>query len=102
MPAKEKRGEMKNPSSRSDAGEEGAANGKKSLKTVTDPVEGLAALPELPASERVFKTDGDIRVPFRRISVGAGGPPIDVSDPAGPRAGDRPAGLAKLGRSLVG
>src|SRR5580765_6273073 len=96
MPAKEKRGEMKNPGSTSDAGEERAANGKRSLKTVTDPVEGLAALPELPASERVFKTDGDIRVPFRRISVGADEPPVEVYDPAGPRVADLHQGLPKL------
>ena len=62
-------------------------NGKRSLTTVVDPVEGLEALPELPASERVYLTDGEIRVPVRRISVGAGEPPVDVYDPAGPRAG---------------
>ena len=73
-----------------------AANGKRSLATVVDPVEGLEALPELPASERVFLTDGDIRVPVRRINVGAGEPPVDVYDPAGPRAADLRAGLPKL------
>jgi hypothetical protein len=60
MPAKEKRGEM------------------KKLTTISDPVEGLQPLEELPASERVYKTDGDIRVPMRRIQVGGGEPPVDV------------------------
>jgi phosphomethylpyrimidine synthase len=73
-----------------------AANGKRSLTTIVDPVEGLETLPELPASERVFLTDGDIRVPVRRISVGAGEAPIDVYDPAGPRAIDPRVGLPKL------
>ena len=71
-------------------------NGKRSLTTVVDPVEGLEPLPELPASERVFLTDGDIRVPVRRISVGAGEPPVDVYDPSGPRAADLHVGLPKL------
>ena len=46
-------------------------NGKRSLTTIVDPVEGLETLPELPASERVYLTDGEIRVPVRRISVSA-------------------------------
>ncbi len=72
-------------------------SGRRSLPTIeADPVEGLAALPELPASERVFLTDGDIRVPVRRISVGAGEPPIDVYDPAGQRSVDPHVGLPKL------
>ncbi|HEY7374351.1 MAG TPA: phosphomethylpyrimidine synthase ThiC [Polyangia bacterium] len=70
--------------------------GKRSLTTVADPVEGLQPLAELPASERVFREDGDIRVPVRRISVGAGEAPVDVYDPAGPRAADLRAGLSKL------
>ena len=72
-------------------------NGRRALPTVgVDPVEGLAPLPELPASERVFLSDGDIRVPVRRISVGAGEPPIDVYDPAGQRSVDPHQGLPKL------
>jgi phosphomethylpyrimidine synthase len=72
-------------------------SGRRSLPTIeADPVEGLAALPELPASERVFLTDGDIRVPVRRISVGGGEPPIDVYDPAGQRSVDPHVGLPKL------
>ena len=71
-------------------------NERRSLVTVVDPVEGLAPLPELPGSERVFLTDGDIRVPVRRITVGGGEPPIDVYDPAGPRTADLHQGLPKL------
>jgi phosphomethylpyrimidine synthase len=80
------------------SGSDGSGGGgRRSLPTIeVDPVEGLAALPELPASERVFLTDGDIRVPVRRISVGAGEPPIDVYDPAGQRAVDPHVGLPKL------
>ena len=78
------------------SGTTGGPTGKRSLATVVDPVEGLEALPDLPASERAFLTDGDIRVPVRRISVGAGEPPVDVYDPAGPRTADLHVGLPKL------
>jgi phosphomethylpyrimidine synthase len=78
------------------AGSTSAGNGRRSLTTVVDPVEGLEALPELPGSERVFVNDGDIRVPMRRISVGAGEPPVDIYDPAGPRSADLRVGLPKL------
>src|SRR6266498_1766945 len=73
-----------------------AGNARRSLTTVVDPVEGLEALPELPGSERVVVTDGDISVPMRRISVGGGEPPVDLYDPAGPRSADLRAGLPKL------
>src|SRR5262245_4344787 len=73
-----------------------SSKGKRSLATIVDPVEGLQPLGVLPASERVFREDGDIRVPFRRISVGAGEAPVDVYDPSGPRAADLRAGLPKL------
>jgi len=68
---------------------------------VDDPVDGLAPLGELPASERVFLTDGDIRVPVRRITVGAGEAPVDVYDPAGPRGVDPHLGLPKLRQSWI-
>ena len=93
---------MKKPGSASGGGGENGGggtktvNGKRSLTTIADPVEGLQTLPELPASERVFLSDGDIRVPVRRISVGAGEPPVDVYDTSGPRGGDLHAGLPKL------
>src|SRR6202142_1668822 len=71
-------------------------NGGRALPTVEDPVEGLVAFPEFPASERVFLSDGDVRVPVRRISVGGGEPPIDVYDPAGQRSVDPHHGLPRL------
>src|SRR5450432_302541 len=71
-------------------------NGTTRLPTIDDPVEGLKPLPELPGSERAFLSDGDIKVPVRRISVGAGEPPIDVYDPAGQRGVDPHLGLPKL------
>src|SRR6266498_189398 len=78
------------------SGSTSAGGGRRSLTTVVDPVEGLEALPELPGSERVVVTDGDISVPMRRISVGGGEPPVDLYDPAGPRSADLRAGLPKL------
>jgi phosphomethylpyrimidine synthase len=68
---------------------------RRVLPTIDDPVEGLAPLPELPGSTRAFLTDGDIKVPVRRIEV-AGEPAIDVYDPAGPRGIDPHLGLPKL------
>ena len=69
--------------------------GRRVLPTIDDPVEGLKPLTELPGSTRAFLTDGDIKVPVRRIEV-AGEPPIDVYDPAGPRGVDPHVGLPKL------
>jgi phosphomethylpyrimidine synthase len=77
-------------------GQVGEIGKLRKLQTVEDPVDGLAPLPELPASERVFLTDGEVQVPVRRITVGGGEAPIDVYDPAGPRAVDLHAGLPKL------
>ena len=80
--------------------------GKRGLPMVEDPVDGLAPLGELPGSERAFLTDGELQVPVRRITVGAGEAPIDVYDPAGPRNVDparRPAqAAAALDRPPVG
>ena len=53
----------------------GGANGtkKKGLPTIAvDPVEGLSPLADLPASEKVYLEDGDLRVPVRRITVDGG------------------------------
>jgi phosphomethylpyrimidine synthase len=80
---------MKNGSETNGGGE------RRLLPTIDDPVEGLAPLPELPGSTRTFLTDGEIKVPVRRIAV-AGEPPIDVYDPAGPRGVDPHLGLPKL------
>jgi phosphomethylpyrimidine synthase len=77
-------------------------NGKTAtaLKTVgADPVEGLAAMAEFPASERVFVSDPafpDIRVPVRRIEIGAGEPALDVYDTFGPRVVNLHQGLPRL------
>ena len=56
---------------------------------------------ELPASARVWKTDGTVRVPFRRISLGGGEPPLDVYDTSGPREVDPDAGLPQLRRPWI-
>jgi phosphomethylpyrimidine synthase len=84
---------MKNGSETNGGGVEG---GRGKLRTIDDPVEGLAPLPELPGSSRAFLIDGELKVPVRRIAVGAGEPAIDVYDPAGPRGVDPHIGLPKL------
>ena len=90
-----KRGQMSDGNGTPGSGSGGAVRG--GLRTISsDPVEGLAPMPELPASERQFLTDGELQVPVRRITVGGGEPPIDVYDPAGPRAADLHVGLPKL------
>src|SRR6267154_2021099 len=62
-----------------------------------NPGEGLAPLEELPASERVYLQDGELRVPVRRITVDGGAePPLDVYDTSGPRTVDLHQGLPKL------
>jgi phosphomethylpyrimidine synthase len=55
-----------------------------------DPVE------DFPASTRVFKTDGQVHVPFRRIALASGEPPVEVYDTFGPRALDLRSGLPTL------
>ena len=90
MPAKGKRDEMSSSKSHGSNGNGAGGNGKRALPTITtDPVEGLAPLDELPASERAYLTDGDLRVPVRRITVDGGAePPLDVYDTSGPRTVD--------------
>jgi len=51
---------------------------------------------EFPASRRVYKSDGDIRVPFRRIEVSENEAAIEVYDTSGPTIGDVRQGLPKL------
>ncbi|HTA20727.1 MAG TPA: phosphomethylpyrimidine synthase ThiC, partial [Polyangia bacterium] len=77
-----------------------AQNGKRLATITSDPVEGLTPLGELPASERVYLTDGDLRVPVRRVTV-TDGPDgqtstLDVYDTSGPRTIDLHQGLPKL------
>jgi len=72
-------------------------NGKRLVTITSDPVEGLTPLGELPASERVYLSDGDLRVPVRRVTVADGAePPLDVYDTSGPRTVDLHKGLPKL------
>jgi phosphomethylpyrimidine synthase len=69
---------------------------KKKLTMAVDPVADVAPLEDFPASTRVYREDGDLRVPVRRIAVGGGAPPLDVYDTFGPRAEDLHRGLPKL------
>jgi phosphomethylpyrimidine synthase len=76
----------------------GGGGRSEKLKTINDPVEGLVPLAELPGSSRAFLTDGELKVPVRRIAVGSGpsAEVVDVYDPAGPRGVDPHVGLPKL------
>ena len=49
-----------------------------------------------PASTRVFRTDGEIQVPFRRIALSAGEPAVEVYDTSGPRGVAGGQGLPEL------
>ena len=97
MPAKGKRAHGRRLGRTATA--EAATGGKRALPTITqDPVEGLAPLDELPASERVYLTgrrSARARAPHhgRRRRPR---PPLDVYDTSGPRAGDLHEGLPKL------
>ena len=66
-----------------------------------DPGGGVPPIDDFPASERVWKADGAIRVPFRRITLGGGEPPVDVYDTFGPRSVDLRQGLPKLRESWI-
>src|SRR3569623_1041047 len=81
-------------------GDDVTTPGRRGLKTVGEaPVDGLAPLGNIPASERVYREDPghpDIRVPVRRIHLSAGEPPVDVYDTFGPRTTDLTKGLSKL------
>jgi phosphomethylpyrimidine synthase len=77
-------------------GEPDGIAAKSTLPVADDPVGGLTPLEDFPASTRVFKTDGDVRVPFRRVAVTSGEPPIDLYDTFGPRVVDLHEGLPKL------
>ncbi|HEY0709347.1 MAG TPA: phosphomethylpyrimidine synthase ThiC [Polyangia bacterium] len=63
----------------------------------TPPKSTLRPLDEdLPASQKVFVSDGDIRVPMREIAVSGGEPPVRVYDTTGPQGHDVLLGLPKL------
>ena len=49
-----------------------------------------------PASTRVYRTDGEVRVPFRRIALAAGEPPVEIYDTSGPSSVAPGHGLPKL------
>jgi phosphomethylpyrimidine synthase len=70
--------------------------GKRLNVAPVDPVADVAPLGDFPASERIFKEDGELRVPARRIEVSAGEPAVEVYDTFGPRAQDLHQGLPKL------
>jgi phosphomethylpyrimidine synthase len=75
----------------------GNVTGKKSLPvTTSDPVADVAALPDLPASKKVYVEQDGLLVPFREITVSGGEPPLRVYDTSGPRHDDPHLGLPRL------
>ncbi|HUQ05254.1 MAG TPA: phosphomethylpyrimidine synthase ThiC [Kofleriaceae bacterium] len=76
---------------------------KRTLPTVptTDPVADLSPVEALPASEKVYVEDGDLRVPMRRIHLSGGEPSFDVYDTSGPENHDLHQGLPKLRKAWI-
>jgi len=74
-------------------------NGHKNghgLPQVENPVEGLTPVDWFPNSTKVYKEVDGLRVPFRRIELSGGEPPLDVYDTSGPHGHDIHKGLDKL------
>ncbi|MCA9712135.1 MAG: phosphomethylpyrimidine synthase ThiC, partial [Myxococcales bacterium] len=71
---------------------------KGRLAVASPETKQVAILPPLrehfPSSERVY--EGELRVPFRRIELGGGEPPLQVYDTTGPEGCDPRQGLPKL------
>jgi phosphomethylpyrimidine synthase len=76
---------------------------KRTLPTVSgpDPVADLTPVEGLPASEKVYVEDGELRVPVRRIHLSGGEPPFDVYDTSGPSNQDLHQGLPKLRKAWI-
>jgi phosphomethylpyrimidine synthase len=64
--------------------------------TVEDPVAGVEAPGWFPSSQKLYQEGRGLRVPFRRIAVGGGEPPLDVYDTSGPQGHDMHKGLPRL------
>ncbi len=89
---------------KNDHGTPGPSGGSASTTSGKAPapgVDGLAPIQDFPASTRVFKTDGHVKVPFRRIALAGGGPPVEVYDTFGPRSVDLRQGLPRLRQPWV-
>jgi phosphomethylpyrimidine synthase len=101
MPAKESEAAMGSNGHAGKGNGRGAGLGGLPVVSV-DPVEGLEPLSELPASQRVYRADGELLVPVRRIEIAGGAePPLDVYDTSGPRTSDLHQGLPKLRRPWI-
>src|SRR5258705_4944276 len=51
---------------------------------------------DFPSSERVYRTEGDLRIPEREIQLTGGEPPLRVYDTSGPSGHDVRHGLPRL------
>ena len=98
-----KNGNGANGTNGASGGENGAANGHgndgvkpSALQQVTDPVEGLQRVDWFPNSTKIYKEVDGLSVPFRRIELSGGEPPLDVYDTSGPHGHDIHQGLPKL------
>jgi phosphomethylpyrimidine synthase len=76
-------------------------------RTVTLPIAGqdreptATPLPPHPASMRIYKKDGEIAVPFRRVELSGGEAPVDLYDTAGPESLDLRKGLPALRQTWI-
>jgi phosphomethylpyrimidine synthase len=63
--------------------------GARKKVDASPPTDGLPPIAgDLPASRKLFLTDGELRVPVREIAVGGGNPPVRVYDTTGPQGED--------------
>ncbi|RMH42612.1 MAG: phosphomethylpyrimidine synthase ThiC [Deltaproteobacteria bacterium] len=67
-----------------------------SLNVIDDPVAAVQPTDWFPRSTKVYKEVDGLRVPFRRIELSGGEPPLDVYDTSGPQGYDLRDGLPKL------
>ncbi len=79
-----------------------AASVPKKKVDATAPTGTLSPIDQdLPASTKVFVSDGTVSVPFREISVSGDNPPVRVYDTTGPQGHDVSTGLPKLRKPWI-
>ncbi|HSO00506.1 MAG TPA: phosphomethylpyrimidine synthase ThiC, partial [Candidatus Nanopelagicales bacterium] len=82
----------------------GGANGGNARKKVdaSPPVSSMGPIEaDLPASQKVHLTEGELRVPMREITISGGEPPLRVYDTTGPQGHDVRQGLPRLRQPWV-
>src|SRR5260370_25334224 len=56
---------------------------------------------DFPSSERVYRTEGELRIPEREIRLSGGQPPLRVYDTSAPAGHDVRQGLPKLRQPFI-